>query len=71
MLQHVSGSWTRGRCVVVHPAGNSNVAEACARYRALLVDQSPFSSVTLEKLPDAGVLPMPTVAAFRDRYIPG
>jgi hypothetical protein len=70
MLQHVSGSWSWGRYVVVHPAGNSDVAEACARYRALLVDQSTFSSVTVEDLLDAGALPTPTVAALRDRYIP-
>jgi hypothetical protein len=70
MLQHVSGSWGWGRYVVVHPAGNSDVAEACARYRALLVDQSTFSSVTVEGLLDAGALPTPTVAALRDRYIP-
>jgi hypothetical protein len=71
MLQHVSGSWSWGRYVVVYPAGNADVAEACARYRALLVDQSTFSSVTVEELLDAGALPTPTVAALRDRYIPG
>jgi hypothetical protein len=71
MLQHVSGSWSFGCYVVVHPAGNTAVAEACARYRALLVDQSTFSSVTLEELLDTGALPAETVAAIRDRYIPG
>jgi len=71
MLQHVSGTWSWGRYVVVHPAGNTDFAEACARYRALLVDESTFSSVTLEELLDAGALPTPTVAAIRDRYIPG
>ena len=71
MPQHASGRWAWGRYVVVHPAGNTDVAEACARYRALLVDQSSFSSVTVEELLDAGTLPRPTVAAFRDRYIPG
>jgi PD-(D/E)XK nuclease superfamily len=71
MLQHVSGSWGWGRYVVVYPAGNSDVAEACARYRALLVDQSTFSFVSIEDLLDAGALPSPTVAALRDRYIPG
>jgi hypothetical protein len=71
MLQHPSGRWSWGRYVVVHPAGNSDFAEACARYRALLVDQSTFSSVTVEELLDAGALPVPTVAALRDRYIPG
>jgi hypothetical protein len=71
MLQHVSGSWAWGRYVVVHPAGNRDVADACARYRALLVDESTFSSVTVEELLDVGALPAPTVAAFRDRYLPG
>ena len=32
MLQHASGSWTWGRFVVVHPAGNSDVAALCDRY---------------------------------------
>jgi hypothetical protein len=35
------------------------------------VDQSTFSSVTVEELLDAGALPAPTVAALRDRYLPG
>jgi hypothetical protein len=71
MLQHVSGTWSWGRYVVVHPAGNSDFAEACDRYRALLADESTFSSMTLEELLDAGALPTSTVAAFRDRYLPG
>ena len=70
MLQHKSRTWSWGRYVVVHPAGNTDYAEACARYRALLVDQSTFSSVTVGELLDAGVLPTATVTAFRDRYIP-
>ena len=44
MLQHESGAWGWGRFVVVHPAGNSDIADGCARYRDLLVDQSTFSS---------------------------
>jgi hypothetical protein len=71
MLQHVSGAWSWGRYAVVHPAGNTDFAEACARYRALLVDESTFASVTLEELLDAAALPPTTVAALRDRYIPG
>jgi hypothetical protein len=71
MLQHASGRWSWGRYVVVHPAANSDFAEACARYRALLVDQSTFASAIVEELLDAGVLPTPTVAALRDRYIHG
>ena len=70
MLQHASGSWGWGRFVVVHPAGNSDVAELCDRYRALLVDQATFSSVTLEELLDADALPAGTTAALRDRYLP-
>jgi hypothetical protein len=71
MLQHPSGRWRWGRYVVVHPAGNTDVADVCARYRALLVDRSTFSSVTVEELLDSGALPTPTVAALRDRYLPG
>jgi PD-(D/E)XK nuclease superfamily len=69
MLQHVSGTWGWGRYVVVHPAGNSDVADACARYRDFLVDQSTFSSMTLEELLDANVLPAKTTAAVRERYL--
>jgi hypothetical protein len=71
VLQHPSGRWSWGRCVVVHPAGNIDVAEACARYRALLVDRSTFASVTVEALLDAGALPPQTAAALCHRYIPG
>jgi hypothetical protein len=71
MLQHESGTWSRGRYVVVHPAGNTDVADASARYRALLVSDTTFSSVTMEALLDARALPRRTAAAFRDRYIPG
>jgi hypothetical protein len=71
MLQHPSRAWRWGRLVVVHPAGNTDFADACARYRALLVDQSTFASATLEELLDADALPRRTVAALRDRYMPG
>jgi hypothetical protein len=71
MLQHASGTWSWGRYVVVHPFGNADVTEVCARYRALLVDQSTFSPTTLEQILDAGALPTPTVVTLRDRYIPG
>jgi hypothetical protein len=70
MLQHVSGAWSWGRYVVIHPAGNSSVADGCDRYRELLTDQSTFSSMTLEKLLDAEALPSRTAAALRCRYIP-
>jgi hypothetical protein len=70
MLQHPSGRWTRGRYVVVRAAGNTDFADACDRYRALLADPSTFTSVTLEEVLDSGFLPAPTVAALRDRYLP-
>jgi hypothetical protein len=69
MLQHASGTWSWGRYVVVHPAGNSDVADAVGRYRDLLVDESTFSSVTIEELLEADVLPARTTAALRDRYL--
>jgi len=70
MLQHASGTWSWGRYVVVHPAGNSDVADAVDRYRKFLVDDSTFSSVTIEELLDAGVLPKRTATALRKRYLP-
>jgi hypothetical protein len=70
MLQHASGTWSWGRYVVVYPAGNTDYADACSRYRALLVDQSTFSSVTVEKLLDADVLPARKTKALRKRYLP-
>jgi hypothetical protein len=70
MLQHASGTWKWGRYVVAHPAGNSDFADACARYRDLLADQSTFSSVTIEEILDANVLPAQTTAALRERYVP-
>jgi hypothetical protein len=70
MLQPVSGSWTWGRYVVVHPRRQRRPRRGVPPHRALLVDQSTFSSVTVEELLDAGALPRPTVAAFRDRYLP-
>jgi len=70
MLQHPSRAWRWGRLVVVHPAGNTDFADACSRYQALLVDQSTFASTTIEELLDAGVLPQETTAALRDRYLP-
>jgi hypothetical protein len=70
MLQHPSRAWRWGRLVVVHPTGNSDFADACSRYQALLVDQSTFASVTVAALLDAAVLPVQTTAALRDRYLP-
>lgn len=70
MLQHSSGTWAWGRYVVVHPAGNSDVAGSCGRYRDLLGDQSTFSSVTIEALLAADAFAPETVGALRERYVP-
>jgi len=69
MVQHVSGRWSWGRLVVVHPAGNCDVADACDRYRALLSDEYTFVATTLEALLDRDALPEPTVALLRERYL--
>jgi hypothetical protein len=70
MLQHEQDRWTWGRYVVVHPAGNTDLAETTARYRDLLVDHATFASLTLEQLLDAEALPPATTAALRERYLP-
>ena len=62
MLQHDSGEWTWARYVVVYPADNSDIADACSRYGELLADDSTFSTVTLEELIDS--------KALRERYLP-
>jgi hypothetical protein len=71
MLQHAGGSWTWGRYVVVYPAGNPDISDACARYRRLLSDQSTFGTATIEDLLGADVLPKSTAARLRERYLPG
>ena len=65
MLQHPSSTWSWGRYVVVHPAGNSDFVDACGRYEGLLAERSTFSSLTLEQLLDADL----TSAAVRARYL--
>jgi hypothetical protein len=70
MLQHPSGTWSWGRYVVVHAAGNPDIVAACASYRELLVDLSTFASVTIEELLDANSLPAQATATLRDRYLP-
>jgi hypothetical protein len=71
MLQHPGGEWSWGRYVVVRAAGNTDFADACGRYRNLLVDESTFAAMTLEELLDAHVLPRQTAAALQARYIAG
>jgi hypothetical protein len=70
MLQHGSNGWHWGRLVVVHPAGNTDFADACSRYRALLREPSSFASATIEELLDADVIPQRTTKALRERYLP-
>lgn len=70
MLQHTSGRWTWGRYVVVHPAGNCDVVDACARHSTMLADEATFATMTIEQLLDTGTLPAPTVAMLRERYLP-
>jgi hypothetical protein len=69
MLQHADGRWTWGRVVLVHPAGNVDVADQVARYRAMLADASTFAAITLEELLDSGALPPATTAAVGERYV--
>jgi PD-(D/E)XK nuclease superfamily protein len=68
MLQHAGGAWSWGRYVVVHPAGNSDVAGMTARYRTLLGDDATFATTTLEELLDAASLDA-IGAAVRERYV--
>ena len=70
MLQHPSGGWTWGRYVVVHPAGNEDMAGLRDRYLDLLADRSTFATIALEDLLAAGALPPRTTAALRERYLP-
>jgi hypothetical protein len=71
MLQHPSGQWVWGRYVVVHPAGNHAVVDACARYRGLLVDRSTFATISLEDLLAAGALAKQSTASLEERYLLG
>lgn len=68
LLQHENGAYTWGRYVVVHPAGNSDVADMADRYRKVLADDSTFATLTLEALLDSDLLPAAT--ALRERYLP-
>jgi hypothetical protein len=70
MLQHESGTWTWGRYVVVHPADNTDLGDAGARYRDFLADDSTFATMTVESLLDSGALRPRTTAALRTRYLP-
>ena len=69
MLQHPDGAWTWGRFLLVHPAGNVDIADQVARYRTLLADDSTFAAMTIEELLDSGTLPRPATRALRERYV--
>ena len=71
MLQHPSGAWRWGKLVVVHPAGNSDFADACSRYRALLVDRSTFTSMTVEAALRRRCHPGPHDHRLPRAYLPG
>jgi len=70
MLQHPSDNWSWGRYLVVHPAGNTDIADACTRYRETLADAATLATMTLEALLDTGALPRSTATAVRNRYVP-
>ena len=71
MLQHPSDGWTWGRYVVVHPAENCDIVDACARYRTMLADDTTFVTMTLGELLETGTLKKSTVGALRRRYLLG
>lgn len=70
MLQHESGTWTWGRYVVVHPSGNTDIADAIARYRNVLADDATYATETIEALLVSRALPAATTKAVRERYLP-
>jgi hypothetical protein len=70
MLQHESGAWAWGRYVVVHPAGNTDVADADARYRDVLADDATYATMTVEALLATHAVPAATTRALRERYLP-
>jgi hypothetical protein len=70
MLQHHSGLWTWGSYVVVHPEGNTDIADATNEYREQLTDEATFMAATIEDLLSAKVLAPKTGAALRRRYLP-
>lgn len=71
MLQHKSRRWSWGRYIVVHPAGNTDLADTCTRYAELLTEHTTFGATTIEQLLQARALPRKTRTALRDRYVVG
>ena len=69
MLQHPSETGRGAAYVVVHPAGNCDVVDACTRYRTMLADDATFATMTLEELLARGSVAQRVVTALRDRYV--
>jgi hypothetical protein len=63
-----------GRTATVHAdwrdRATARAVAACERYRKLPVGDSTFSSMTIEELLAADVLPAQTAADLRQRYLP-
>jgi hypothetical protein len=70
LLHPLRGAHDTPRALARRTAGDSDFADACVRYRDLLAKQSTFSSMTIEELLEANVLPAETSAAVRERYLP-
>ena len=68
MLQQPTEAWRWGRYAVIHPSANIDLADACARYRGVLADDSTYAALTAEALLESGALPASTVSVVRDRY---
>lgn len=69
MPLHKSGQWAWAGFALVHPALNPSHARATEQYRAYLKRPESVRVTTIESLLDADVLPAPTVAAFKERYL--
>lgn len=73
MLLDPDSGFDEGRFVVLHPEGNTVVADAVSGYRACLLDDATFTAWTLEQV--LGVLDEvgagEWVAEVRERYVVG
>src|SRR3954471_1612085 len=71
LLQHDSGRWVGGHCVLVHPKGNPSFRNAAAEYQKALVrgrNEPTFLVLTVEEVLDGGVVTPETESRFRARY---
>jgi hypothetical protein len=70
MLQRDDDRWSWGRYVLVHPAANTSIARAGARYRELLLDDATFEVRTIESILGQHAFHPPDVEdRFRARYL--